>query len=42
MNSSAVIDAYLGAHHDRDLGDDDVINTEMIRTIEEQVREETR
>ncbi|KUF07115.1 ABC transporter ATP-binding protein [Leucobacter sp. G161] len=42
MTSSAVIDAYLGAHHDRDLGDDDVINTEMIRTIEEQVREETR
>lgn len=42
MTSAAVIDAYLGAHHDRDLGDDDVINTEMIRTIEEQVREETR
>ncbi|MBP6684692.1 MAG: ABC transporter ATP-binding protein [Leucobacter sp.] len=42
MTSAAVIDAYLGAHHDRDLGDDDVINTEMIRTIEEQVREETQ
>lgn len=40
MGSPAVIDAYLGAHHDQDLGDDSVLNTAMIRTIEEQVFEE--
>lgn len=42
MSSEAVIDAYLGAHHDRDLGDDDVLNTSMIRTIESQVEAEVR
>ena len=40
MTSSAVIDAYLGAHHDQDLGD--VINTEMMRTIEAEIQEEAR
>ena len=40
MGSAAVIDAYLGAHHDRDLGD--VINTEMMRTIEAEIQEESR
>src|SRR5690606_32766691 len=46
MNSAAVIDAYLGAHHDRDLGDDEVLNTAMVRQVEaevaEEVKEETR
>ncbi|GAA1319010.1 ABC transporter ATP-binding protein [Leucobacter albus] len=40
MGSRAVIDAYLGAHHDQDLGD--VINTEMMRTIEAEIEEEAR
>ncbi len=40
MTSQAVVDAYLGAHHDRDLGDDDVLNTDMIQAIAEQVQEE--
>ena len=42
MTSEAVIDAYLGAHHDRDLGDDDVLNTDMINTIAEEVEIEAR
>lgn len=42
MTSAAVVDAYLGAHHDRDLGDDDVLNTAMVRTIEAEVAEEVR
>lgn len=42
MSSEAVIDAYLGAHHDRDLGDDDVLNTSMIRAIESEVEAEAR
>ncbi|MFC5338386.1 ABC transporter ATP-binding protein [Leucobacter denitrificans] len=42
MTSPAVVDAYLGAHHDRDLGDDDVMNTAMIRTIEAAVEEEAK
>ncbi|XPP26241.1 MAG: ABC transporter ATP-binding protein [Leucobacter sp.] len=40
MTSDAVVDAYLGAHHDRDLGDDSVLNTSMIQAIAEQVQEE--
>ncbi|MGO3147695.1 MAG: ABC transporter ATP-binding protein [Leucobacter sp.] len=39
MTSSAVIDAYLGAHHDRDLGE---VSTEMIRTIEAEAEEEAK
>ena len=46
MTSQAVVDAYLGAHHDKDLGDDDAINTGFIRAIateiEEELEEETR
>ncbi len=42
MTSQAVVDAYLGAHHDKDLGDDDAINTEMIRAIETEVAEEVQ
>ncbi|MBK0421145.1 ABC transporter ATP-binding protein [Leucobacter sp. CSA2] len=40
MTSKAVVDAYLGAHHDRDLGDDDVLTTGVIRAIAEEVAEE--
>ncbi|QYM76016.1 ABC transporter ATP-binding protein [Leucobacter luti] len=40
MTSSAVVDAYLGAHHDRDLGDDDVLTTGVIRAISEEVADE--
>lgn len=40
MTSEAVVDAYLGAHHDRDLGDDDALSTETLRTIAEEVEEE--
>ena len=42
MGSEAVIDAYLGAHHDSDLGDDSVLNTSMIRSIESQVEAEVK
>ena len=42
MASEAVVDAYLGAHHDRDLGDDDVLTTGVIRAIAAEVEEETR
>ncbi|KTR86898.1 ABC transporter ATP-binding protein [Leucobacter chromiiresistens] len=42
MASEAVVDAYLGAHHDRDLGDDDVLTTGVIRAIATEVEEETR
>lgn len=46
MTSQAVVDAYLGAHHDKDLGDDDEINTGFMRTIAteiaDEVEEETR
>lgn len=40
MGSEAVVDAYLGAHHDRDLGDDDVLTTGMVRAIAQEVEEE--
>lgn len=40
MSSQAVVDAYLGAHHDRDLGDDDVLTTGVIRAIAAEVEEE--
>ncbi|NLA64764.1 MAG: ABC transporter ATP-binding protein [Leucobacter sp.] len=46
MTSEAVIDAYLGAHHDKDLGDDDALTTGVMRAIAtesaEEVEEETR
>jgi len=42
MTSSAVVDAYLGAHHDRDLGDDDVLTTGVIRAITQEAKEESR
>ncbi|MGD9606031.1 MAG: ABC transporter ATP-binding protein [Leucobacter sp.] len=40
MTSQAVVDAYLGAHHDKDLGDDDVLSTGVLRTIAQEVEEE--
>jgi len=40
MQSEAVVDAYLGAHHDKDLGDDDAINTGFIRAIATEIEEE--
>lgn len=40
MTSPAVVDAYLGAHHDRDLGDDDVLTTGVIRAIAEEAADE--
>ena len=36
----AVVDAYLGAHHDKDLGDDDAINTGFMRTIATEITDE--
>lgn len=42
MTSEAVVDAYLGAHHDKDLGDDDDINTGFMRAIATEIEEETR
>ena len=41
MNNPAVIDAYLGAHHDTDLGDDALLDDavlEQLRTEDEEAR----
>ncbi len=40
MTSEAVVDAYLGSHHDKDLGDDDEINTGFIRAIATEIADE--
>ena len=40
MANPAVIDAYLGAHHDTDLGDDDLLSEEAIAEIEAEVAAE--
>ncbi|QIK62124.1 ABC transporter ATP-binding protein [Leucobacter viscericola] len=40
MGSEAVVDAYLGAHHDRDLGDDDMLTTGLMRAIESEIADE--
>ena len=42
MTSAAVVDAYLGAHHDKDLGDDSELTTGVIRAIASEVEAETR
>lgn len=42
MKSQAVIDAYLGSHHDRDLGDDDDLTEGIMTTIEYEVEMETQ
>ena len=40
MSNPAVIDAYLGAHHDTDLGDDALLSDAAIEQIEEEVEAE--
>ncbi|MFC5178878.1 ABC transporter ATP-binding protein [Nocardioides taihuensis] len=40
MNDKAVIDAYLGAHHDTDLGDDALLSDEVLEQIAEEVAAE--
>ncbi len=40
MDDRAVIDAYLGAHHDTDLGDDSLLNEETYEELAEEVKEE--
>jgi branched-chain amino acid transport system ATP-binding protein len=40
MSNPAVIDAYLGAHHDTDLGDDALLEDEVLEDLAEQVAAE--
>lgn len=40
MDDRAVIDAYLGAHHDTDLGDDALLTEETYEELAEEVAEE--
>jgi branched-chain amino acid transport system ATP-binding protein len=40
MSDPAVIDAYLGAHHDTDLGDDALLSDEALEEIAEEVAAE--
>src|SRR3954451_15449889 len=40
MSNQAVIDAYLGAHHDTDLGDDHLLSDEVMEEIAEEVAAE--
>jgi neutral amino acid transport system ATP-binding protein len=40
MDDPAVIDAYLGAHHDTDLGDDSLLTEETYEELAEEVAEE--
>lgn len=40
MSDPAVIDAYLGAHHDTDLGDDALLTDEAIEELEDEVNAE--
>ncbi len=40
MADQAVIDAYLGAHHDTDLGDDALLTDEAVEKLAEEVAEE--
>ncbi|MEJ7831978.1 MAG: ABC transporter ATP-binding protein [Nocardioides sp.] len=40
MSNPAVIDAYLGAHHDTDLGDDDLLTEETLEQFAEEVAAE--
>ena len=43
MNDAAVIDAYLGAHHDTDLGDDSLLTDDVAEQLEaEALREGNR
>jgi neutral amino acid transport system ATP-binding protein len=40
MSNQAVIDAYLGAHHDTDLGDDALLSDAAFEQIEKEVAQE--
>ncbi|WP_267425558.1 MULTISPECIES: ABC transporter ATP-binding protein [unclassified Curtobacterium] len=40
MDDQAVIDAYLGAHHDTDLGDDSLLTEETYEELAEEVADE--
>ena len=40
MSNQAVIDAYLGAHHDTDLGDDALLSDATLEQLAEEVAEE--
>jgi neutral amino acid transport system ATP-binding protein len=40
MSNPAVIDAYLGAHHDTDLGDDALLSDATLEQLEKEVAEE--
>jgi branched-chain amino acid transport system ATP-binding protein len=40
MSDPAVIDAYLGAHHDTDLGDDALLEDHTMQVLAEQVAAE--
>ncbi|HET6667254.1 MAG TPA: ABC transporter ATP-binding protein [Intrasporangium sp.] len=40
MSDTAVIDAYLGAHHDTDLGDDSLLTEEKLEEIADEVAAE--
>ena len=40
MSDTAVIDAYLGAHHDTDLGDDALLSDETLEKMADEVAAE--
>ncbi len=40
MGDPAVIDAYLGAHHDTDLGDDNLLTDDVAEQLDHEAREE--
>jgi neutral amino acid transport system ATP-binding protein len=40
MDDQAVIDAYLGAHHDTDLGDDALLTDAVLEELEQEVAAE--
>ena len=40
MSDPAVVDAYLGAHHDTDLGDDALLDDDHVAELEREVEEE--
>jgi neutral amino acid transport system ATP-binding protein len=40
MSNQAVIDAYLGAHHDTDLGDDALLSDATLEQLEKEVAAE--
>ncbi|QTE31110.1 ABC transporter ATP-binding protein [Pengzhenrongella sicca] len=42
MANQAVVDAYLGAHHDTDLGDDSLLADEVMEQLEAEALEEKR